>query len=57
MLYRCYSGATSENTEDYDAKNSVTTNSVLGSHSIDLGESGYFFILNSKGDINSHPLL
>jgi methyl-accepting chemotaxis protein len=48
------SGATSDET---DANNSATVNSVYADHSIDLGESGYFFIVNSNGDIVSHPFL
>ncbi len=32
-------------------------NSVYANHSIDLGESGYFFIIDSKGNIVSHPFL
>lgn len=51
------SGATSEETEGNDAESSATVNSVYGDHSVDLGESGYFFIINSKGDIISHPFL
>ena len=30
---------------------------MYADHSIDLGESGYFFIVNSNGDIVSHPFL
>jgi methyl-accepting chemotaxis protein len=48
------SGATSDET---DANSSATVNSVYADHSIDLGESGYFFIVNSNGDIVSHPFL
>lgn len=48
------SGATSDET---DANSSATVNSVYADHSIDLGESGYLFIINSKGDIVSHPFL
>lgn len=48
------SGATSE---ENDALSSATINSVYADHSIDLGESGYFFIIDSKGNIVSHPFL
>lgn len=59
------SGATSEGedglsgatTDENDAQSSATVNSVFANHAIDLGESGYFFIINSKGDIISHPFL
>lgn len=48
------SGAT---TEDTDAQSSATLNSIYADHSIDLGESGYFFIIDSKGNIISHPFI
>lgn len=48
------SGAT---TEDTDAVSSATTNSVYAEHAVDLGESGYFFIMDSKGNIVYHPFL
>ncbi len=51
------SGATSEDAEDIDTQSSATRDSVYANHSIDLGESGYFFIIDSKGDIISHPFL
>ena len=48
------SGAT---TEDIDAQSSATQNSAYADHSINLGESGYFFIVDSKGNIVSHPFI
>lgn len=48
------SGAT---TEDEDATSSATLNSIYADHAIDLGESGYFFVVDSKGNIISHPFL
>lgn len=48
------SGAT---TEENDANSSATINSVYAEHAIDLGESGYFFIIDSEGNIISHPFL
>lgn len=44
-------------TEDTDAESSATTNSVYGEHAIDLGESGFYFIIDSQGNVISHPLL
>lgn len=40
-----------------DAVSTATENSEEAEHSLDLGESGYFFIVNSKGDIVYHPFL
>lgn len=51
--YDGLSGATTE----ADATSSATVNSVYADHHIDLGESGYFFIVDSKGNIISHPFL
>lgn len=51
------SGATADSSQDNDADSSATVNSVYAEHSIDLGESGYFFIIDSKGNIISHPFL
>ena len=48
------SGAT---TEDEDATSSATLNSIYADHAIDLGESGYFFVMDSQGNIISHPFL
>lgn len=48
------SGATEA---EVDATSSATANSVYAEHAIDLGESGYFFIVDSKGNIISHPFL
>ena len=49
------SGATSS--DDTDADSSATINSIYGQHAIDLGESGYYFIIDSQGNIISHPFL
>lgn len=43
--------------ETADAVSSATENSVMKYHALDLGESGYFFVVNSQGDIISHPFL
>ncbi len=48
------SSATSEET---DAASSATENTELAKHTLNLGKSGYFFIINSAGDIVSHPFL
>ena len=48
------SSATAEET---DATSAATANSELAKHTLDLGESGYFFIVDSKGDIVFHPFL
>lgn len=40
-----------------DAIASATKNSVNAKHTVNLGESGYFFIVDSKGDIITHPFL
>ena len=40
-----------------DAVSSATENSIHGKHSIDLGESGYFFIIDSQGEVIYHPFL
>ena len=48
------SGAT---VNEVDATSSATANSVYAEHKIDLGESGYFFIVDSHGNIISHPFL
>lgn len=48
------SGATIKET---DANSSATHNSIFAEHKIDLGESGYFFIIDSEGNIISHPFL
>ncbi len=44
-------------TEAADAASSATANSEFSNHTLNLGESGYFFIINSQGDIISHPFL
>lgn len=50
------SGASEQETET-DAVSASTANSAHAAHSIDLGESGYFFIVDSKGNIIFHPFL
>lgn len=44
-------------TVETDAIASATKNSVNAKHTLNLGESGYFFIVNSNGDIITHPFL
>ena len=51
------SGATEGDTDGIDGLSSTTLNSAYAEHKIDLGESGYFFIMDSKGNIVSHPFL
>ena len=48
------SGATAP---EPDATSSATANSIYAEHTLDLGESGYFFIVDSQGNIISHPFL
>ncbi len=40
-----------------DATSSATKNADLKYHTLNLGEGGYFFIVNSSGDVISHPFL
>ncbi len=40
-----------------DAASSATENTSFSIHTLNLGESGYFFIINSQGDIVYHPFL
>ncbi len=40
-----------------DLTSSATEDSENKYHKLNLGETGYFFIINSKGDIISHPFL
>lgn len=51
------SGATEGDTDGIDGISSATLNSAYADHKINLGESGYFFITDSKGNIVSHPFL
>lgn len=44
-------------TVEDDAVSSATAKSAYAKHSLDLGESGYFFIVDSTGNIISHPFL
>ena len=48
------SGATAQGT---DATSAATENSTMAKHTLNLGESGYFFIIDSQGSIVSHPFL
>ncbi|CRZ34461.1 methyl-accepting chemotaxis sensory transducer with Cache sensor [Herbinix hemicellulosilytica] len=48
------SGAT---TEANDATSAATANSIYAQHSIDLGESGYLFVIDSEGNVIYHPFL
>ena len=47
----------SATTVETDTNSSATVNSKYAIHNIDLGKSGYFFIVDSKGNIVSHPFL
>lgn len=47
--------ATSGATVGTDAVSAATENSTYRIHTLDLGETGYFYILNSQGDIIYHP--
>ena len=49
--------AISQASQSADTVSSATENSVFKNHALDLGESGYFFVINSQGDIISHPFL
>lgn len=51
------SAATSDGDANVDGSSSATENSFHGRHAIDLGESGYFFIVNSEGNVIYHPFL
>ncbi|GAA4292099.1 methyl-accepting chemotaxis protein [Anaerocolumna aminovalerica] len=46
------SGATENET---DATSGATANSKLKYHALNLGKDGHFFIVNSNGDVISHP--
>ncbi len=48
------SGATSET---MDGLSGATKNSGFKYHTLNLGESGYFFIIDSQGGVLSHPFL
>ena len=48
------SGATENET---DATSGATANSKLKYHALNLGKDGHFFIVNSNGDVISHPFL
>ena len=40
-----------------DATSSATVSNEYAKHTINLGKSGYFFVVDSKGNIVSHPFL
>ncbi len=48
------SGATESET---DATSGATANSKLKYHALNLGKDGHFFIVNSNGEVISHPFL
>lgn len=48
---------TSAATEEVDGVSNATANSVHKYHTLNLGESGYLFIIDSNGEIVSHPFL
>lgn len=43
--------------QEADATSAASDNSAMSEHTLNLGESGYFFIVNSQGDTISHPFL
>ncbi len=43
--------------QEADTTSAATKNSSMAIHTLDLGESGYFYIINSQGDIIFHPFL
>ncbi len=47
----------SATTTEVDAISSATENSIHGKHTIDLGESGYYFIVDSLGQVIYHPFM
>lgn len=53
------SGATTASDADgaVDAVSSATENTQYKYHTLDLGEGGYFFVVNSAGDVIFHPFL
>lgn len=50
-------GISSATNSGNDAQSSATVNSVYAEHSVDLGESGYIFIIDSDGNVIYHPFL
>lgn len=48
-------GVSHATTDEKDAESSATINSAYARHYVDLGESGYFFIIDSSGNIIYHP--
>lgn len=50
-------GTSSATSETADTVSGATENSDLQYHTMNLGESGYFFIINSEGDVILHPFL
>nr|HPU63963.1 methyl-accepting chemotaxis protein [Mobilitalea sp.] len=50
-------GVSSATTESNDATSSATANSIYAQHAVNLGESGYFFIIDSAGNVVYHPFL
>ena len=52
-----YDGLSGATSAEIDAISTATINSIYANHHINLGESGYFYIINSQGDIIYHPFL
>lgn len=50
-------GTSASTTGDVDGVTNATENSYMRYHTLDLGESGYLFIIDSEGNIVSHPFL
>lgn len=52
-----FDGVSGATTEANDATSAATANSIYAQHSIDLGESGYLFVIDSEGNVIYHPFL
>lgn len=50
-------GVSSASLVETDGVSAPTANSIHADHSVNLGESGYFFVIDSKGEIIYHPFL
>lgn len=50
-------GVASATQEVVDATSTATEGSENKIHTLNLGEAGYFFVINSQGDIVTHPFL
>jgi len=50
-------GTSHATSNENDAQSSATINSIFAQHEVDLGDSGYFFVIDSAGNIISHPFI